>query len=74
MARLRDTKPRRYPNRDEKRALKAAEVAVFAKQYARRRQKGVEPNDRSYDRELEEQLKKLDPIELDRILRDDQED
>lgn len=46
---------------------------MFAKQYARRRQRGVEPNDRSYDRELEEQLKKLDPIELDRILRDDEE-
>lgn len=69
-----DDKPRRHPNRSEKRALMAAEVAVFARQYARRKQRGMDPNDRGYDRELEEQLKKMDPAELDRLLREDDDE
>ncbi|NJS39876.1 MAG: hypothetical protein HC783_13660 [Rhodobacteraceae bacterium] len=52
----------------------AAEVAVFARQYARRKQRGMDPNDRGYDRELEEQLKKMDPAELDRLLREDDDE
>jgi hypothetical protein len=59
-------------NRDEKRALRAANLATFMRQYGRHRQKGVEPNDRRYDRELEAELKKVAPDELDALLRDDE--
>jgi hypothetical protein len=56
-------------NSAERRALKAAEVQLFAKQYARRAQRGVEPNDRNFDREVELRVSRLDPEELDRLLR-----
>ncbi len=59
-------------NQYEKRALRAAVVATFLRQYGRRRQKGIEPNDRRYDRELEVRLKKLAPDELDRLMREDE--
>ena len=57
-------------NQDEKRAVRAADIAKFMRQYGRRRQKGVEPNDRRYDRDLEVSVKRLDPGELDELLRD----
>jgi hypothetical protein len=60
-------------NHDEKRALKAAEVATFVQQYGRKSQKGVEPNDRRYDRQLEATIKKLPPEELDSLIRDDED-
>ena len=69
-----EDKPRRHPNLAEKRALKVAELATFSRQYGRRKQRGVEPNDRKCDREAEEQFKKMDPIELDRLFRDDETD
>ena len=69
-----EEKPRRHPNEAEKRALKAAELAIFTKQIGRRKQKGVEPNDRKFDREAEQQFKNMDPLELDRLLRDDEQD
>ena len=61
-------------NRDEKRALRASSLALFLKSYGRRSQKGVEPNDRRYDRQEEEAIKRLSPDELDALLRDDVED
>lgn len=61
-------------NQAEKRSLRAADLAVFMKQYGRQRQKGVEPNDRQYDREQEEAIKRLKPEDLDALLRDDEED
>ena len=67
-----DEKPkRRHLNRAEKRALFAADVANFAKVYARKAQKRREPNDRQYSRELEQKLKRLKAEELDSLLRDD---
>lgn len=64
---------RRRLNLTEKRALRAANVADFAKAYARKAQKRREPNDRHYSRELEQKLKRLRPEELDRLLRDDED-
>ena len=69
-----EKKPRRHPNLTEKHALKAAELAVFSQKYARRKQKHDDPNDRTYDREAEEEFKRMDPIKLDRLLRDDEDD
>jgi hypothetical protein len=71
---LTDKKPkRRHPNRSERRSLRAAEVAVFVRQYGRRAQKGVEPNDRHYSRDLERTVRRLDPKTLDSLLRDDED-
>ena len=60
-------------NHDQKVALHAAEVAKFIEQYARKSQKGGEPNDRRYDRRLEAKIKRLRPEYLDRLLRDDED-
>ena len=50
-----------------------AEYGVFAKQYARKRSKnGCDPNDRNYDRKLEEKIKRMKPEELVEILNDDE--
>ncbi len=67
-------RPRRRPNADQKWALKAAGLHVFARQYGRKAQKRAEPNDRRYDREIESAIKRMDPATLDRLLRDDEED
>ena len=65
---------RKRLNLAEKRALRAAEAQLFVQRYGRKAQKGgVEPNDRKYGRETERALKRLDPTELDRLMRDDEE-
>ena len=40
----------------------------FLQQYRRKSQRGVEPNDRQYDRKIEAQLKRLPPGELSELL------
>ena len=48
------------------------EYGVFAKRYARKRPKnGQDPNDRTYDRKLEEKIKRMKPEELVEILNDE---
>jgi hypothetical protein len=64
---------RRVLNADQRRALKAATVSVFLRQYGRKAQRGVEPNDRRYSREVEKALKQLKPEVLDALMRDDEE-
>jgi hypothetical protein len=64
---------RRHPNLAERRALRAAELSVFVKQYGRRAQKHSDPNDRQYDREVEQEIRQMDPAEFDRLLREDEE-
>jgi len=45
-------------------------LGSFMKAYARKKRKGgLDPNDRPYDRELETELKRLPPEELDESLR-----
>jgi hypothetical protein len=46
----------------------AGELGRFVQQYARRAQKGWDPNDRSYDRKIESKLKQLSPEELSELL------
>jgi len=41
-------------NSGEKRARAANTVRLFSKQYGRKAQKRIEPNDRQYDRKLSE--------------------
>jgi len=50
-----------------------AEYDAFIKQYARKRAKnGKDPNDRDYDRKLEEKIKRMKPEELVELLKDDE--
>jgi hypothetical protein len=64
---------RRRLNADQKRALKAATVSLFVQRYGRKAQRGVEPNDRRYSRDVEKALKQLKPEHLDSLMRDDEE-
>jgi hypothetical protein len=46
-----------------------SQIGRFVRQYGRGRGgRGMDPNDRSYDRELEKALKRLPPTELDSLL------
>jgi hypothetical protein len=44
------------------------EIGIFVQQYRRKSQKGREPNDRSYDRGVEQVIRKLNPEVLDELL------
>jgi hypothetical protein len=59
-------------NAEEKRRLTAADLQLFAKQYARPAPKGREPNDRRYSRATERLAKQLRPADLDELLRGDE--
>ena len=60
---------KRKLNIGEKNILKSEALSRFVRQYARKAQKGHEPNDRQYDRKLEEHIKKMTPEALDALLR-----
>ena len=50
-----------------------SEYDAFIKQYGRKRRKnGGDPNDRHYDRKLEEKIKRMKPEELVELLKDDE--
>jgi hypothetical protein len=67
-----DKPQRKRLNADQRRERKAADIQLFAKQYARPAQKGIEPNDRRYRRDVERQVKQMRPEELDILLRDEE--
>jgi hypothetical protein len=46
-------------------------LGTFLQQYARKAQRGVEPNDRHYDRNLEAKLKRMNPEDLSRLMTGD---
>ena len=48
-----------------------AEVLEFARQYARKRPRRGEPNDRQYKRRTEAWVKRLPPEQLDELLHGD---
>jgi hypothetical protein len=54
--------------------MKAAAVARFTQQVARRAQKNTEPNDRHYDRDVEAAVSRMRPEDVDRLLRDGDDD
>jgi hypothetical protein len=61
----------------EKRKRKIIEqnLGGFLRQYARKAQKnGSDPNDRWYDREIEERIKRMKPEDLDRLMRGEEDD
>lgn len=57
--------------KSSKRDRKAAQIDLYLQQVARPRQKGQDPNDRRYDRDVECEMRKLKPQELDALLRGD---
>ena len=67
-----ETKKRLRLNADERRALKAADISVFIRQYGRKAQRGVEPNDRRYDGRIARRVGRMSPIDLDSFIRDDE--
>lgn len=50
------------------------ELGAFVRQYGRKKHPGHDPNDRGYDRQLEQQMKQMDPRDLDDLLDGDQDD
>jgi hypothetical protein len=68
-----DRPKRRRPNADQKRQLKAADVRLFARQYARKAHAGHDPNDHRYSRETFGRVRHMRPEELARLLHDDEE-
>ena len=65
---------RKRLNADQKRALKSAKLQLFVQSYGRKAQNGVEPNDRFYEREVQKAVKRMRPDELDRLLREDEDE
>jgi hypothetical protein len=63
---------RKRLNATERRALTVGAVRRFVNQYGRKAQKGIEPNDRTYDRKVEKTVKRMKPQQLDELLRDDE--
>jgi hypothetical protein len=61
---------KRKLNADQKRAQRAGALSLFVKQYARKAQRGVEPNDRRYDEKVARKLRQLKPAAVDALLRD----
>lgn len=70
-----DKPVRRHINVAEKRALRAADIRRFVRQYGRptRPGGGLHLNDRDYDREIEQIVRRMSPEELDRLMNDDEE-
>ncbi|AOH84610.1 hypothetical protein AWL63_12160 [Sphingomonas panacis] len=52
----------------EKKERLAAETAVYLRQIGRKAQKGQEPNDRGFDRKLDEKLKRMRPEDVDALI------
>ncbi|MCZ8377069.1 MAG: hypothetical protein O9342_16985 [Beijerinckiaceae bacterium] len=60
-------------NSEEKRALQSEQLNVFIKKYARKKQPGHDPNDRSYDPRVEQKIRRIKPEILDSLLRNGDE-
>ena len=51
----------------------AIDISLFLRQYARKARKGLDPNDRTYSREIEGIVKRMSPVQLDAIQRGEHE-
>jgi hypothetical protein len=68
-----DIPARKRLDASEKLALAKAGVRRFVNRYGWKAQKGIEPNDRRYDRKVERTVKRMKPEQLDKLLRDDEQ-
>ncbi len=66
-------KPKRRLNAAQKRALKAAKLAVYLKEVGRRAQKRTEPNDRRDSYDLGDKIRNISPNEFDQLMREDED-
>lgn len=64
---------RKHLNVAQKRALKAASMALFSQRYGRKAQKGTEPNDRKTGKGAAHRMRRVSPETMDRLMRDDEE-
>lgn len=62
--------PARRLNSAERRMLRAESLRLFLKQAGRKAQKGIEPNDRKYDSDVQRSVRRMRADVLDRLLRD----
>lgn len=69
-----EAKSKRRPNADEKRALRAAELADFVRKVGRKKRKGFDPNDRRSDPDFDKALRRVDPVEISKLIEDDEPD
>jgi hypothetical protein len=60
-------------NLDEKRARRTGELADFVQRYARKARRSGDPNDRRFDRDVQGAIKRMPALELDRVMREDEE-
>jgi len=60
-------------SKKDKEAL-SRQIGVFLQRYRRKAQKGKEPNDRNYDREIEQIIRKLKPEDLDALLNGEEDE
>ncbi len=60
--------------RNKRKKQLQAEIGAFIKRYKRKAYAGNDPNNRSYDREIEKKIKSMSPEELDEIMRGDDEE
>jgi hypothetical protein len=59
---------------NKRKAKLGAKIGAFMQQYARKSQRGQEPNDRQYSRKIEAKIKRMKPEELDELLNGEQDD
>ena len=52
----------------------AKEIGAFLQQYRRKAEPGWDPNDRGYDRKVEQYLSRLKPEDLDEVLNGDKDE
>jgi hypothetical protein len=64
-------KDTRKPNREERLRER---VANHVRHAGRKAQKGVEPNDRKYDPDFQNSLRRMSPEELDALMHRDERD
>lgn len=63
-----------HPDLGEPKQRLQGELGTFMRQYSRKKHPGHDPNDRGYDRQIEQQMKQMDPRELDELLHGDSDD
>ncbi len=68
---MREQKPARRLNQDEKRQLRVQAFRLFVAKYARKAPKHGDPDDRAYSHEVEQTVARMRPEQLDALLHGD---
>jgi len=72
---LPESKPKRKKmNAADRRALYASDIQLFIQNTGRKARKGYDPNDRSVSREQTLAVRHMKPDELDRLMRDGEDE